>query len=188
CRRVAGWPTEIADVRQWYQPNLERIYEDAALRAPDLIQLEQIAGASTMELAQVELRDVEAVVRETCGKVDGSRSHQDVAADVDDAAGKVGGLSLRYSDPLLYTVGGLDLGQRSSVEGSREVQQMAVGQRGEARIQVVEAGVDQVQRGERCVPGVGYVAVTLLAGTNAVSKPEVVPVRVEHCIAFAFKG
>src|ERR1700682_1684906 len=106
-----------------------------------------------MELAQVELCDVEAVVRETCCEVHGSRSHQDVATDVDDAAGKVGGLSLGYGDALLHALGRLDLRQRSRVEGSREVQQMAVGQRGEALIQMVEAGVDQVQRGERCVPG-----------------------------------
>jgi DNA helicase-2/ATP-dependent DNA helicase PcrA len=44
-RRAAGWPSEISDIRQWYQPHLERIYEDAALRAADLIQLEQIAAA-----------------------------------------------------------------------------------------------------------------------------------------------
>jgi DNA helicase-2/ATP-dependent DNA helicase PcrA len=44
-RRAAGWPTEIEEVRHWYQPHLERIYEDGALRATDLIQLEQIAAA-----------------------------------------------------------------------------------------------------------------------------------------------
>jgi len=44
-RRAAAWPTEISDVRHWYQPHLERIYEDGALRATDLIQLEQIAAA-----------------------------------------------------------------------------------------------------------------------------------------------
>jgi DNA helicase-2/ATP-dependent DNA helicase PcrA len=38
-----GWPAELAAVRIWYEPHLERIHEDAALRAADLIQLEQIA-------------------------------------------------------------------------------------------------------------------------------------------------
>jgi DNA helicase-2/ATP-dependent DNA helicase PcrA len=43
-RRVSGWPSEIAAVREWYQPHLERIHEDAAMRTADLLQLEQIAS------------------------------------------------------------------------------------------------------------------------------------------------
>jgi ATP-dependent DNA helicase UvrD/PcrA len=35
----------MSDIRHWYQPHLERIHEDAALRAADLVQLEQIAAA-----------------------------------------------------------------------------------------------------------------------------------------------
>jgi DNA helicase-2/ATP-dependent DNA helicase PcrA len=42
--REAGWPGELAAVRAWYQPHLERLYDDAALRAADLAQLEQIAA------------------------------------------------------------------------------------------------------------------------------------------------
>jgi DNA helicase-2/ATP-dependent DNA helicase PcrA len=41
--RMPGWPAELAAVRTWYEPHLERIHEDAALRSADLIQLEQIA-------------------------------------------------------------------------------------------------------------------------------------------------
>ena len=40
----AGWPAEIGLVRQWYEPYLERLHEDASTRAADLLQLEQIAG------------------------------------------------------------------------------------------------------------------------------------------------
>ncbi len=40
----AGWPAEIELVRQWYEPHLERLHEDASTRLADLIQLEQIAG------------------------------------------------------------------------------------------------------------------------------------------------
>jgi ATP-dependent DNA helicase UvrD/PcrA len=39
-----GWPAELAAVRTWYAPHLERIHEDAAARAADLDQLEQIAS------------------------------------------------------------------------------------------------------------------------------------------------
>ncbi|MCC6736148.1 MAG: ATP-dependent helicase [Bauldia sp.] len=40
----AAWPADIDAVRRWYQPHLERLYEDAEVRASDLVQLEQIAA------------------------------------------------------------------------------------------------------------------------------------------------
>jgi len=40
----AGWPAEIGLVRQWYEPHLDRLHEDASTRQADLLQLEQIAG------------------------------------------------------------------------------------------------------------------------------------------------
>jgi ATP-dependent DNA helicase UvrD/PcrA len=43
-RREAGWPAELTAVRGWYQPHLERMHDDAAMRTQDLIQLEQIAA------------------------------------------------------------------------------------------------------------------------------------------------
>jgi len=43
--RLSGWPAEIEAVRQWYEPHLERIYEDAVARRADLMQLEQIAAS-----------------------------------------------------------------------------------------------------------------------------------------------
>jgi DNA helicase II / ATP-dependent DNA helicase PcrA len=45
ARREAGWPAELAQVRKWYEPHLERIHDDAHLRAADLVQLEQIAAS-----------------------------------------------------------------------------------------------------------------------------------------------
>ncbi len=42
--RLAGWPAEIGAVRQWYEPHLERIHDDAPARKADLLQLEQIAA------------------------------------------------------------------------------------------------------------------------------------------------
>jgi DNA helicase-2/ATP-dependent DNA helicase PcrA len=43
-RGGAGWPAEIEYARRWYEPHLERIHEDAAMRQADLVQLEQIAA------------------------------------------------------------------------------------------------------------------------------------------------
>ena len=42
----AGWPAEIEYARRWYQPHLERIHDDAAVREADLLQLQQIAAGS----------------------------------------------------------------------------------------------------------------------------------------------
>ncbi len=39
----SGWPAELECARVWYEPHLERLYEDAFTRRADLIQLEQIA-------------------------------------------------------------------------------------------------------------------------------------------------
>jgi DNA helicase II / ATP-dependent DNA helicase PcrA len=38
------WPAEIEFARRWYEPHLERIHEDAAIRQADLMQLEHIAA------------------------------------------------------------------------------------------------------------------------------------------------
>ena len=43
-RRAAGWPAELELVCGWYAPHLERLYDDAAVRAGDLAQLSQIAA------------------------------------------------------------------------------------------------------------------------------------------------
>ena len=44
-RRASAWPAELEQVRRWYQPHLERLHDDAAVRAADLAQLEQIAAS-----------------------------------------------------------------------------------------------------------------------------------------------
>jgi DNA helicase-2/ATP-dependent DNA helicase PcrA len=54
--KAAGWPAEIEHVRQWYEPHLERQYEDAVMRRSDLAQLVQIASTySTRERFLTEL-------------------------------------------------------------------------------------------------------------------------------------
>ncbi|WEX73799.1 ATP-dependent helicase [Sinorhizobium numidicum] len=54
--RGAGWPAEIGEARNWYEPHLLRIHEDAEVRKADLLQLEQIAaGYSSRERFLTEL-------------------------------------------------------------------------------------------------------------------------------------
>lgn len=44
-RKSGGqWPEEIALAREWYEPHLDRIHEDADTRKADLLQLEQVAS------------------------------------------------------------------------------------------------------------------------------------------------
>ena len=40
----AAWPAQIEIARLWYEPNLERMFDDAAARRADLMQLQQIAA------------------------------------------------------------------------------------------------------------------------------------------------
>src|SRR4051794_21398545 len=40
----AEWPADLELARLWYEPHLERMYEDAIVRRADLLQLEQIAS------------------------------------------------------------------------------------------------------------------------------------------------
>jgi len=41
----AGWQPQLTQVRRWYQPQLERLYDGLDTREADLEQLEQISGA-----------------------------------------------------------------------------------------------------------------------------------------------
>jgi DNA helicase-2/ATP-dependent DNA helicase PcrA len=42
--RSHGWPAELAPVRRWYEPQLERIHDNAPARVADLAALEAIAA------------------------------------------------------------------------------------------------------------------------------------------------
>ena len=62
------WPDDLAAAARWYQPQLERLHEDAAIRAADLAQLVRIAqGFSSRErfLAELTLDPPEATSDES---------------------------------------------------------------------------------------------------------------------------
>lgn len=51
-----GWPDAIGQARAWYDPQLDRLHEDAEFRRADLLQLEQIAmGYPSQERFLTEL-------------------------------------------------------------------------------------------------------------------------------------
>jgi DNA helicase-2/ATP-dependent DNA helicase PcrA len=41
---IADWPAELDFVIRWYEPHLQRLYDDAAVRQRDLVQLRDIAS------------------------------------------------------------------------------------------------------------------------------------------------
>jgi ATP-dependent DNA helicase UvrD/PcrA len=43
-RRESPWPAAVEQVARWYEPHLQRIYEDAFVRQRDIAQLQQIAA------------------------------------------------------------------------------------------------------------------------------------------------
>ena len=46
CDAAAPWAAQMGLVRRWYEPHLERLYDDARVRLGDLEQLEQLAAAA----------------------------------------------------------------------------------------------------------------------------------------------
>jgi len=64
---VTPWPGQIALVRRWYQPHLERVLDYPVARVADLEQLEQIAGSYSTRssfLAELTLDPPEATSAE----------------------------------------------------------------------------------------------------------------------------
>jgi DNA helicase II / ATP-dependent DNA helicase PcrA len=51
----ADWPAEFDQLRQWYQPHLERRYADVVVRAADLDQLQRIADGCASRTASGRL-------------------------------------------------------------------------------------------------------------------------------------
>ena len=93
ARGDAGWPAEIEAARAWYQPHLERLHEDAAVRAGDLAQLCRIAAGfasrraflteltldppqATSDLAGPPLRDEDYLVLSTIHSAKGQEWKQ----------------------------------------------------------------------------------------------------------------
>ncbi len=46
CELGSSWEPQMGLVRRWYEPHLQRLYDDARVRLGDLAQLEQLASAA----------------------------------------------------------------------------------------------------------------------------------------------
>ena len=63
ARAPAGRPSSSAS-RLWYEPHLERLHEDAAVRRADLVQLEQIAAGYRLARALPDRTDARSAGRD----------------------------------------------------------------------------------------------------------------------------
>jgi DNA helicase-2/ATP-dependent DNA helicase PcrA len=89
----AGWPAELGAARLWYEPQLKRLHEDAAVRRADLLQLEAIAATypsrarfltdltldapnATSDRAGVPLRDEDYLILSTIHSAKGQEWSQ----------------------------------------------------------------------------------------------------------------
>src|SRR6185437_11309168 len=81
-----------------------------------------------------------------------------------------------------------DLRPRAGIKRLRVIQEKAAVQRNEARIQVVEARIGEVQRAHRDVPCIGNVRMRRSAGTNAVGCPQNLALIVEGAVALSLEG
>ncbi len=64
AERRAGWPAEIGEARQWYEPHLERLHEDARIRQGDLAQLEADRGRLSVARALPDRADPRSAGRD----------------------------------------------------------------------------------------------------------------------------
>ncbi len=55
-RKAKNWPSEFEPLQIWYEPHLQRLYDNAAVRMADIAQLQQIAaGYASRERFTTEL-------------------------------------------------------------------------------------------------------------------------------------
>ncbi len=80
---------------------------------------------------------------------------EDGGADVDGVAGEAEGVGLGDADAPGFGVAGLDLLLRWGVEGGWVVHEVAVGERAEAGVEVIEAGVDEAEGDDLDAPETG---------------------------------
>lgn len=150
---------------------------------------ETLGGAAGFEeLAEFDLPDLEAAGLEVLRELVADGVEDEGAANVDGVAGEADGIGLVDNDALRRWVEGFDTGEGAGVEGGREVHCGAVGEWGEAGIEVVEAGINQPERNEVDIPGGGKQTVTGGGSTWAVADPEAGLTGGEQGVALAFEG
>lgn len=159
---------------------------DVAVAETECKRLSRTSAAD--ELAEVDLDDVVTSRAKSFGEVAASYPHDDLASRIDEVAGKAGRLRLGDLDPHLRRKGCLDPGYRGLIERTREVDDVAPGQGRETGVEVIEAWVDEMERTDFDVPGIGDVTVALKAGPDAVGSPEVIAFCVEERVSLAFEG
>ena len=104
------------------------------------------------ELREFDLNDMKSKLLELAVEPVADRIENDRKTNVDSVAGEVDGVRFANGDSFFGWVEGLDAQKREVVEGIGKVHDEAIFERGETGIEVVEARVDKVERGDRNAP------------------------------------
>jgi hypothetical protein len=120
------------------------------------------SAAGFEKFRELDLDDLESAQLEVRVEFVADVVEEDGAADVDGVAGELEGIRFGDADALLLAVAGFDFCLRFAIEGGREVHNVAVGERAEAGVEVIEAGIDEAQGDNFDVPKIGEPAMAIL--------------------------
>ena len=119
CDAATPWAGQLGLVRRWYEPHLERLYDDARVRLGDLEQLEQLAAAAPSRerfLSDLALDPPEA----TGAEAGAPHLDEDYLDPVDDPLGQGAGVGHRLRAPRRRRLLPLGSGDRPAPSRSRK--------------------------------------------------------------------
>ena len=134
------------------------------------------------------MNDFESEMRELAAQLAADPVEDDGAAYVDGVAGKADGIGFSDDDSLFGWVERLDPVKRQVIEGVGEVHHVAAFEGCEAGVEVVEAGIDKMERHDRNAPDVVECAVAGERSARTVAYPQIVAGSREEGVAFALEG
>jgi len=140
------------------------------------------------EFGQVDLDNLESSRLKVGAEFVADVVEEDVASDVDGVAGELQGIGFGDADAVLVAVARLDFQLGFAVEGGREIHDVAIRERAEAGVEVIEAGIDEAEGDDLDVPEIGELAMAVLQCARAMAGPKAGAVRLKERVAFAFKG
>ena len=145
-------------------------------------------AAGLQELAESNLNDGKTESLELVSQHAADLVEDNGATDVNGVAGKANSVSLTDDDSPFRRVEIFDFFDGGLVEGFGKVHHIAAFERREAGVEVVEAGVDKVERHDGKGPGLAEGAMARCRGTGAIACPEAAAISGEESVSFTFKG
>src|ERR1035438_4564382 len=121
------------------------------------------------------------------GKISADPIEENVSANIDCVASKAQSVRFGDADSLRLRIAILNPFLRFGVERSGIVHDFAVGERAEARVEMVEALVDKAQRNHFYVPEISQLPEAVLVRARPMTGPQAGAIRFEERIPFPFE-